>query len=176
MKIIDLGLGIKGIFWDPKGDTRGTFTRIWDTEIITEFKALNQISIATNPIKGTLRGLHFQLSPNEESKVVSCIGGSLFDVMVQIEPESINFGKILCTKISAGQGINALIIPKGFAHGYLTLEENTQLLYFMDSPYSKEQSQGLHWRNNDLDIPWPSEINIISEQDKKNPSWNEYFG
>ncbi|MCX6131983.1 MAG: dTDP-4-dehydrorhamnose 3,5-epimerase family protein [Proteobacteria bacterium] len=176
MKITELGLGIKGISWEQKRDERGTFTRVWDSDILTEFKSINQVSIVTNPIKGTLRGLHFQLSPSEESKVVSCIKGSLFDVMVQVQPDSVDFGKMCCATISANQGVNALIIPKGFAHGYLTLEQNTQLLYFMDSPFSEEQSRGIHWMRNNLNIPWPSEINIISERDENNLTWDDYFG
>jgi len=176
MKVVELGLGIRGISWIPKTDDRGTFTRIWDTEFIGEFTEFRQVSSVVNPIKGTLRGLHFQLPPNEELKVVSCLSGSLFDVMVNIDPDSVYFGKYIGVQISAVQGINSLLIPKGFAHGYLTLEENTELLYFMDTPFTESQSRGIHWRNNKLNIPWPGDAKIISERDNLNPSWDEYFG
>jgi dTDP-4-dehydrorhamnose 3,5-epimerase len=175
MKVFELGLGIRGISWNPKKDERGSFTRIWDSEVCAEIPKLNEVSFVINPIKGTLRGLHFQLPPSEETKVVSCLRGSFFDVMVQINPESDDFGKIIFAEISAYGDINALIIPKGFAHGYLTLEDNTELLYFMDSPFTAELSRGLHWRDNNLDIPWPSEVQLISRRDKANPSWDEYF-
>jgi dTDP-4-dehydrorhamnose 3,5-epimerase len=78
-------------------------------------------------------------------------------------------------EISATKGINSLIIPKGFAHGYLTLDHNTQLLYAMDSAFNEESVRGIHWRSNNLNIPWPIQVSTISERDQKNPSWDEYF-
>ena len=101
MKVFELGLGIRGVSWDPKKDERGSFTRIWDAEVCAEVPKLKEVSFVINPIKGTLRGLHFQLPPSEETKVVSCLRGSFFDVMVQIKPESDDFGKIIFTEISA---------------------------------------------------------------------------
>jgi len=175
LNITELGLGISGISWTPKDDNRGTLIRIFDSQVLEHIGQLDQISLVRNPTKGTLRGLHFQLPPNAESKLISCIRGSLFDVMVQIDPVSSNFGKMICVEISAREGINALIIPKGFAHGYLTLEEDTELIYSMDSPFVESQSRGLHWKNNPLNIPWPREVSTISQRDSANPNWDEYF-
>lgn len=175
MQIINLGLGIQGITWAPKADERGLLIRLLDAEFLKGFENLNQISFVRNKNRGTLRGLHFQIPPNAESKVISCLRGSIFDVMVQIDPESDYFGEMVCIEISATKGINSLIIPKGFAHGYLTLENDTELLYAIDNPYTEESARGIHWKNNNLNIPWPAEISTISDRDRKNPSWDEYF-
>jgi dTDP-4-dehydrorhamnose 3,5-epimerase len=175
VQIINLGLGIQGVSWTPKIDDRGVLIRILDSEFLKDFGNLNQITYVSNKNKGTLRGLHFQIPPNAESKVISCLRGRLFDVMVQIEPESEYFGQVVCVEISATKGINSLIIPKGFAHGYLTLDQDTELLYAMDSPFNEESVRGIHWRSNHLNIPWPIKVSAISERDQKNPSWDEYF-
>jgi dTDP-4-dehydrorhamnose 3,5-epimerase len=175
MKITDLGLGIQGVSWVPNIDERGSLTRVFDSELLQNFPKLNQISLVRNSAVATLRGLHFQIYPKAESKIVSCLHGRLFDVMVQIEPESSDFGKIVYTELSAENGINSLIIPGGFAHGYLTLERNTEILYSMDVPHSKEHARGIHWSKNDLNIPWPTKVRKISQADEDNPSWDEYF-
>lgn len=176
MKTIELDLGIIGIQWEFSDDDRGRFFRIWEASLTSICSSLSQISVSTNFKAGTLRGLHFQTEPFQEAKVVSCLTGHLFDVIVDVDPSSSNFGKTLTVELSPDCEINAVIIPKGFAHGYLTLTDETNLLYLMDNSYSPRHARGINWQDSDLSIPWPREVSIISESDQNLPYFHQYFG
>ena len=148
-----------------KEDARGTFTRIWEEEpILSEFK-ISQASVVSNPKTGTLRGLHFQSGSFSESKVIQCVSGRVFDVIVDLRKNSTNYLRSFSIEIGPECNFQGLFIPKGFAHGYLTLLPESTIVYFMDEPYSAEHSKGLKWDDPSLNIKWPRTPNLISTLD-----------
>lgn len=157
--------GVLGVISVSHIDQRGTFTRVWDsTSELQSFK-INQSSISTNPTAGTLRGIHYQKQPNSENKLVQCISGAVFDVVVDLRKNSRSYGKHIGLELGPSKKYLGLFIPKGCAHGYLTLMPDTTLLYFMDAPYSSENAQGLLWNDSKLAINWPALPKLISKQD-----------
>lgn len=151
-------------------DTRGSFLRVWDNEVYFNYLHLIQASAATNPQARTLRGLHFQKSPYEETKIVQCVSGSVFDVIVDLRTSSLTFENYFSIIIGPEEEYQGVLVPKGFAHGYLTLEANSTLLYFMDSPYVPESSGGIIWNDISLGIKWPFEPDVLSARDQSFPS------
>lgn len=162
--------GVFGIKSSSSFDERGSFLRVWDSEHLSKQFALNQASVANNPEARTLRGLHFQRDPHTETKVVQCISGSVFDVIVDLRKDSSSYGKNLSIRIGSKEIYQGIVVPKGFAHGYLTLESNSSLLYFMDNPYVSDSAEGLVWNDPSLQIKWPYEPQIISDRDRSFPS------
>ena len=148
-------------------DERGFFARIWDNN---EFKKqglsskLMQCSVSFNKNKGTLRGMHYQISPSEEIKIVRCTQGKIFDVIIDLRKDSKTYKKWIGVELSHNN-YKMLYIPKGFAHGFLTLDENTEVFYQMSNEYNKEMAQGIRWDDPTFSINWPSKISIMSERD-----------
>lgn len=162
-------LGVLGIQTSLSSDERGYFLRVWDAGDFKDHIELTQASAASNTRAMTLRGLHFQATPNSETKVVQCVSGSVFDVAVDLREDSITYGMYLARKIGPSEELQGLLIPKGFAHGYLTLEAESTLIYFMDHPYAPESARGIVWNDPSLQIAWPSQPQVISERDKNFP-------
>jgi dTDP-4-dehydrorhamnose 3,5-epimerase len=173
MEFIPLGIGgAFGIIEQPQLDSRGSLTRIWDSNsVLGDFK-LNQSSIVTNPNTGTLRGLHYQVEPFSETKVVECVSGKVFDVIVDLREGSSTYGKHLEVVLGPTETYLGLFVPRGCAHGYQTLEENSILVYFMDREYSSENSYGINWNDPTLSINWPRAPYLMSERDSKWPMLN----
>ena len=170
MEVVELELeGVLGIIEESHSDPRGTFTRVWDSNSFLKNFKLNQASIVTNSKAMTLRGLHFQAEPFSENKVIECISGKVFDVVVDLRKESPTYGLHLEIEIGPLEPYVGLFIPAGCAHGYLTLESNSTLIYFMDKEYSAENSNGLLWCDPKLSINWPSVPLLISERDSSWP-------
>ena len=150
-------------------DNRGDFHRFFCEDVS---KALNlnskisQVSISNNLKKGTIRGLHYQLSPNSEAKYIACIKGSLFDIIVDIRKKSKNFMRVY-ENILTENDSNVLFVPKGFAHGFQTLKDNTIIVYGMTKSYSKNHQSGIRYNDPRLKISWPIKKVIISKKDKK---------
>ncbi len=148
-------------------DERGCFARTFDA---TQFRErglnplISQCSISGNASEGTLRGLHYQAAPQEEAKLVRCVRGKVFDVAVDLREKSANFLRSLSVELSAVNRL-AIYIPEGFAHGFLTLSENSELLYQTSVPYSADMACGVRWDDPALDIPWPNEPKVISVRD-----------
>ncbi|WP_373600023.1 dTDP-4-dehydrorhamnose 3,5-epimerase [Paraclostridium bifermentans] len=160
---------IPNVFKDKRGKSikiyhNTTFKNLGITE---EFK--EDLIVTSN--KGTLRGLHFQKKPYEQSKLIYCLKGSALDVILDIRKSSNTYGKYICINISANKG-NMIYIPKGFAHGYLALEDDTIIGYKMSQEYNPEYEDGIKWDS--LDIPWNIESPIISERDKLFKSFSDY--
>jgi dTDP-4-dehydrorhamnose 3,5-epimerase len=148
-------------------DERGFFARSWCQKEFTE-RGLNpnlvQCNISFNLKKGTLRGMHYQAKPHEEAKLVRCTMGAIYDVIVDIRPESPTFKQWVAVKLTA-ENRKMLYIPEDMAHGFQTLVDNTEVFYQMSEFYHSESSTGLRWDNPVFEIEWPIEVKIISDKD-----------
>jgi dTDP-4-dehydrorhamnose 3,5-epimerase len=155
----------------PIRDARGFFARFYCAQ---EFAAvglaqpLAQINHSFSHLPGTLRGLHFQHPPHAETKVVSCLGGRIWDVAVDVRAGSPTFLQSFGTELSAA-GQNSLLIPPGFAHGFQTLEPDSEIVYLVSAPYSAEREDGLHPLDPALAIAWPLPVAEISARDAQRP-------
>jgi dTDP-4-dehydrorhamnose 3,5-epimerase len=158
---------------EPLQDERGMFARIWCQE---EFKRaqlsteLSQFSISYNKLRGTLRGMHFQLSPHDEIKVVRCTQGSVYDVVIDLRTSSDTYMKWLGIELNA-QNHRMLYITKGVAHGFITLEDNTEMLYQISVPYAPDSASGIRWNDPSFKISWPLHPTIISTRDTNYPDF-----
>ncbi len=125
-----------------------------------------QCNVSFNKTKGTLRGMHYQSSPFEQAKLVSCIKGRIYDVIVDLRKESDTYCLSHAVELSA-EGYKMLYIPKGFAHGYQTLEDNSVVFYQMAEFYHPECATGVRWDDPLFSINWPLKVRVISEKDKE---------
>jgi dTDP-4-dehydrorhamnose 3,5-epimerase len=152
-------------------DERGSFGRIFCKE---EFEAKGletsfvQHSVSTNKVAGTLRGLHFQ-QPYDEIKLITCTTGEAFDVIVDIRPKSQTYGQWHSINISNKEK-NMVYVPKGFAHGFQSLQNNTVINYQISAPHRPEASKGICWNDPSVNIDWPLNTKIISERDQTLPN------
>ena len=134
-----------GIKLEQKTDERGSLTRIWDSNLFLDKFEVNQVSIVNNPIKYTLRGLHFQKAPFAENKIIYCINGTVFDVLVDLRAKSKTYLQYLELEIGPDSEYQGIQIPAGCGHGYLTLNSNSTLVYFMDNHFLESSSSGIKW-------------------------------
>lgn len=158
---------------EPVYDERGFFARSWDRQAFLERGLdadLVQCSIAFSPRKGTLRGLHFQTAPFEETKLVRCTRGAVFDVIVDLRPESRTHRGWYGVELSA-ENHRMLYIPKRFAHGYQTLADDVEFAYQMSSaPYSAAHATGVRWNDPAFGIRWPDTAHrFLSASDQRWP-------
>jgi len=123
--------------------------------------------------KGVLRGLHFQLPPHAQTKLVRVTAGAVFDVVVDLRKDSETFGQWQGFNLSS-KNFQMLFVPQGFAHGFCTLEENTEFLYKCDNFYAPEYDNGIIWNDSDLKIDWPIKKPILSEKDKKHQTFKNF--
>jgi dTDP-4-dehydrorhamnose 3,5-epimerase len=155
-------------------DERGFFARAWCRDELGDHGLvanLAQSSISRNSSAGTLRGMHYQRSPHEEAKLVRCTAGALFDVIVDLRPGSPTYTEWVGVELDAEIG-NALFVPKGFAHGFQTLVDRTDVLYMISEPYAPEAASGVRWDDPAFAIEWPdADVRIISDRDR---SWPDY--
>jgi len=189
-------------------DERGFFARSWCQR---EFEAhglnprLAQCNISFNSKKGTLRGMHYQTKPFEEAKLVRCVRGSIYDVIIDIRPDSATYRQWIGVELSSPRfhlpssispfpvdsspltahgspstahslqlttGYKMLYIPEGFAHGFLTLEDDTEVFYQMSEFYSPESARGIRWNDPAFGIHWPLEPQVISDRDRSYPNFS----
>ena len=152
-------------------DKRGFFARSWCVREFGSFgleTRLVQCSISCNRKKGTLRGMHYQVPPFAEDKLVRCVRGSIHDVIVDLRRNSETFGRHIGVTLTE-ENRTMLHIPKGFAHGFLTLEDDTEVHYQMSEFYSPECARGFRWDDPSLEIDWPGEVRVISGKDRSYP-------
>jgi dTDP-4-dehydrorhamnose 3,5-epimerase len=154
------------------GDARGWFAETWsrramaDAGVDADFVQDNQ---AFNARRGTVRGLHFQAAPHPQAKLVRVLKGAIFDVAVDVRQGSPTYGQWAGATLTA-EGGEQLFVPRGFAHGYCTLTDDTELFYKVDGLYAPQTEGGLIWNDPDLGIAWPIEGEaILSEKDKVLP-------
>jgi dTDP-4-dehydrorhamnose 3,5-epimerase len=156
-------------------DERGFFARSF---CVDELAArgltfdIVQCNLSFNKLRGTLRGMHYQRAPHAEGKIVSCIAGSLFDVIVDLRPKSPSYCRWHSETLSSGNR-RALAVPAGFAHGFQTLENDTEVLYMMSHRYVPEAAAGVRWNDPAFGIRWPLEQPILSARDAAYPDYRQ---
>lgn len=156
---------------EKREDERGFFARFFCSK---EFEGKNlekgfvQVNNSLSKHKGTLRGIHYQVAPKEEVKLVRCIKGSFYDVIVDLRKNSPTFKQWFGAHLS-GENRRMMYVPKGFGHAFLTLEDDTEALYMVSEYYSPEHERGVRWDDPSIHIKWPFEPLIISEKDEKHP-------
>lgn len=163
---------------EPSADERGFFARLFSAD---EFAAHGlrttfvQVNDSLSVERGTLRGLHYQLPPAAEAKLVRCVQGALFDVVLDLRPGSATFRRWFGTELSA-ENRRMMYVPEGCAHGLLTLAPRTEALYFVSAPYSPEHERGIRWDDPAFAIEWPFEPAVISAKDRAqrdfDPAWH----
>jgi len=151
------------------GDNRGYFMRFYNREIFAAHglqTVWEQESVSFNKEKNTVRGLHFQLPPFNETKIVRAVQGAIYDVFVDLRKDSPTYGEWDAIELSADND-TAVYIPLGFAHGFKTLTENALVEYKIDASYNAESASGIRWNDSDINVDWNVENPITSERDGK---------
>lgn len=158
---------------DKRVDERGFFARGW---CVREFadeglpSRAVQMNISVNKYKHTLRGFHYQVAPYEEDKLLRCVRGAVFDVLVDLRPQSPAFMRHIVVELNAANR-RMLLVPKGCANAFLTLEDETEVIYLVSEFYTPAAERGLRWNDPALCIDWPAEPAVISDKDR---SWPNY--
>lgn len=156
-------------------DERGFFARSWCQKEF-EARGLNprtvQCNVSFNKVKGTLRGMHYQVAPRAEAKLVRCTRGAIYDVIIDLRSKSPTYKQYVSEVLSSGN-YRALFIPEGFAHGFQTLEDNCEVFYQMSEFYSAEHQHGLRYNDPAFKISWPIEATVISDRDRNYRDFRE---
>lgn len=154
-------------------DDRGFFARSWCQK---EFEAhgltsrVVQTNVSFNRKKGTLRGLHYQLKPNEESKLIRCTRGAIYDVIIDLRPKSPTYKQWIGVKLS-DENYTMFFVPENFAHGFQTLKNNTEITYQVSQFFTTGSERGIRWNDPIFGIKWPLEIAVISAKDRDWPDF-----
>jgi dTDP-4-dehydrorhamnose 3,5-epimerase len=165
--------GAKLVELEKRGDDRGFFARLWCRH---EFEAsgiempLAQVNNSSSRQRGTLRGLHYQAEPRGEAKLLRCIRGSVYDVIVDLRPSSPTYMRWFGVELTACNRA-MLYVPEGFAHGYLALEDDTEVIYFVSEFYSPEHERGVRHDDPAFGIEWPIPVEIVSDKDRGWPDF-----
>ena len=158
---------------ETAGDDRGSFTRLSCVSTLAAngivFSPV-QTSLSRSVRRGTLRGLHFQVAPSAETKVVHCVGGAVFDVALDLRPDSPTFRRAFGTELSAANGVG-MLVPAGCAHGLLTLTDDAAVLYQIDRDYDPQRARGVRWNDPAFAIGWPFGPEVISDRDANWPDF-----
>ena len=168
--------GTYELLLEPKRDERGYFMRAYDEAIFRTYGLTTswvQENQAVSARKGVVRGLHFQKPPSAETKLVRVVLGGVLDVFVDLRRNSKTYGQWDMIELSAHIP-QAIYIPKGFAHGYYTLTQESIVLYKVDSWYAPESEGGIRWDDTDLNIPWPAENPVVSPKDANWPRFRDF--
>ena len=152
-------------------DERGFFARCWCKNEFNKHglnAELVQCNISSNQRKGTLRGMHYQGKPHGEAKLVRCTSGSIYDVIIDLRPESDTYKQWTGVELNSDNH-RMIYVPEDFAHGFLTLKDDTEVIYQMSEIYYPDYARGIRWNDPAVTIEWPDEINVISDRDKNYP-------
>lgn len=155
------------------GDQRGFFARAYCKD---EFNERNiklpvvQANVSYSRDKGTLRGMHYQTAPNEEAKLVRCTKGSIYDVIIDVREDSPSFKKWIGVELNE-QNHRMLYVPEGFAHGFITLDDDAEVTYQVSEFYTPGAERGIRWNDPVFSIDWPVDVKVISEKDK---NWSDF--
>ncbi len=159
---------------EKRGDDRGFFARVFcEHEFRTHHLVQHfvQVNNSLSGERGTLRGMHYQLPPHAETKLVRCIRGALWDCILDLRPESPTFGRWFGVELSA-ENRRMLYVPKCFAHGFLTLADGSEAFYFVDEFYAPQQERGVRWNDPTFKIQWPGAPTVLSDKDRNHPDFN----
>ncbi|CAN5152257.1 dTDP-4-dehydrorhamnose 3,5-epimerase [soil metagenome] len=160
---------------EKHADPRGFFARVWSSEefagqgLSTDFV---QANMAFNHRKGTLRGMHYQIAPHQEAKLVRCTRGAIFDAVLDLRPDSPTYRQWAGLELSSDNH-RMLYIPEGCAHGYQTLADDTEVFYLVSASYSPQAERGIRYDDPSFGIDWPLDVSTISEKDR---AWPLYSG
>lgn len=152
---------------EPSHDERGYFARTWCQQEAARhdiFMTFVQSSVSHNKVRGTLRGLHFQRAPHAEAKLVRCLRGTIFDVLVDLRRQSPTFRRWEALELSSENG-REVFIPAGIAHGFLTLSDDALIGYDISTPYEASATAGIAWNDPDIGVAWPHVPAVISSRD-----------
>lgn len=168
--------GVFEIHLDPQADERGFFARCW-CQKEWERNGLNpklvQCSVSFNSRKGTLRGIHYQGAPHPEAKLIRCTRGAIYDVVVDLRSQSPTFKKWFATALTADNR-RMVYVPEGCGHGFLTLEDDSEVFYQMSEFYHPSLARGVRWDDPAFQILWPGEVKVISERDRTFSNLEEF--
>ncbi|HAF30841.1 MAG TPA: dTDP-4-dehydrorhamnose 3,5-epimerase [Bacteroidales bacterium] len=168
--------GVFEVTLKPHMDERGFFMRTFDIDLFQksglDFNWVQE-NHSRSEKKGIIRGLHFQLPPYSETKLVRCIHGAVLDVFVDLRKDSLTFGQWDSIELSA-ENKKMILIPRGFAHGFCTLSDISEVVYKVDNVYSKESERGILWNDPEIGIEWPVNDPVLSEKDKQNLTLAEF--
>jgi dTDP-4-dehydrorhamnose 3,5-epimerase len=160
---------------EPREDERGFFARTFCAREFAEQgldTVFAQINTSLSRRRGTLRGMHYQLAPHAEVKVVRCIAGALHDVILDVRRGSPTFGQSFGVELSAANR-RMLYVPRGFAHGFITLRDETEAFYLVSTPYAPTHERGIRWDDPRFAIAWPLQPTALSEKDRALPDFDE---
>jgi dTDP-4-dehydrorhamnose 3,5-epimerase len=170
---------LKGVFeitLKPHLDERGFFMRTFDIDLFKrsglDFNWVQE-NHSRSEQKGIIRGLHLQLPPYSETKLVRCIQGAILDVFVDLREDSLTLGQWDSIVLSA-ENKKMILIPRGFAHGFLTLTDISEVMYKVDNFYSKKLERGIKWNDNRIGVKWPVDNPILSIKDSNNMSFENF--
>jgi dTDP-4-dehydrorhamnose 3,5-epimerase len=158
---------------EKRSDERGYFARLWCEKELQDHglsPRVAQINTGFSPVTGTLRGMHYQSEPHAEIKIMRCTRGAVYDVIVDLRPASPSYCRSMGVELTADNG-RLLYMPEGCAHGYLTLVDSTELLYFTSQPYVPHAATGLRHDDPAFAVKWPGEIRVISSADRTWPDF-----
>ena len=159
---------------DRHEDARGYFGRLFCVELFKELglpAKVEQMNRSMTAKKHTLRGLHYQLPPHQESKTIICTKGAIFDVFIDLRPDSSTFLQHHSVSITAEEP-RLIHVPKGFAHGFQSLADNTEIIYIVDEAYNGKSERGILWNDPKFNIAWPAKPSQISERDMSHPQFS----
>jgi dTDP-4-dehydrorhamnose 3,5-epimerase len=167
---------IAGAFFvelDVHEDERGLFARTFCEQIFAQAgidMRVVQTNVSRNPTAGTLRGMHFQAPPHEEPKLIQCVRGRIFDVAIDLRRRAPSYRCSVCTELSADDNC-LFFIPSGCAHGFLTLEGDSDVFYYMGAAFVPGAGRGVRWNDPTFEIPWPMSPRLISARDAEYPDY-----
>lgn len=160
---------------EKRGDERGFFARAFCEQEFTAHGLSThfvQVNNSHSAFAGTLRGMHYQLAPAAETKLVRCIRGALWDVILDLRADSGTFGQWFGAELSA-ENRRMMYVPRGFAHGFITLTDDTEAFYFVDEFYAPDTERGIRWNDPRFAIRWPREPSVLSDKDRQHRDFDQ---
>jgi dTDP-4-dehydrorhamnose 3,5-epimerase len=165
--------GVVVVRLEKREDERGHFARTFCREAFRRAGLafdVNQCNVSWNRARGTLRGMHYQRPPHAEAKLIACTRGRIHDVALDVRPDSPTFGRHMANNLRAGGDLMLYLAP-GLAHGFLTLEDNTEVAYWMSAPYEPASAAGVRYDDPRFAIPWPEPVLSVSDRDRAWPDF-----
>lgn len=154
-------------------DNRGFFARSWCQREFEEHGLTSRVvqtNVSFNIKKGTLRGMHYQIAPYEEAKLIRCTNGAIYDVIIDLRPDSPTYLQWVGAELTADNH-KMLFVPESFAHGFQTLQDNTEVTYQVTQFYTPGSERGIRWNDKTINIEWLVDVNVISDKDKNWPDF-----